>query len=478
MKKKKQNRRAPMFFEHVKTVIMALLLVSLITLVAVYIGGMKLVGASQGADLGENFDRLWSAQSGEAPEGLDTDRLIPEFIGYKQAANQGQSAAFADANALASLYEITSPCILELFGSGSVCKALSRADGKSLFTLACDGEEYVYIRYHEPVLYQLIYAYAANRLTVFEGDVAAGAEGAVGAYVSELVIVSDKNFAAHRFVGYAHDGAGNYYEFSPSDNIVSSDFYISKLASDVKNVNTVEYYFARSENFLGNEPIICDDVESFRLTHSDVALSEDERNELLSLFGYNLDKLSSYSDENGYVYVDTHSQLRINEGYVVFAADDAAGASTSQRGIRMDSLLGYTSSAASGLFDKLTAVDNLIRKLGKISPALIGVEGELCLGEVYSEGGLLVVEYFLTYNGVRVDEGPYFRAVLTDQTVCEVAVSVWTLNIDENTELTPSAKYTVETLLSVGELEDDMRISRINLRYADGVAKWNVILDK
>ncbi len=466
-----------MLFEHVKTGAMAVLLVSLITLVAIYIGGMKISGDAEESYLGENFDRLWSAQSGEAPEGLDGSRLIPEFIGYKQAANQKASAAFADANALAALYDITSPCILELFGSGSVCKALPASDGENMFSLACYGEEYVYIRYHAPILYQLIYAYAVDRLTVFEGDVAAGDGGAVGAYISELVIVPDKDFAAHRFVAYAHDGEGNYYEFSPGDNVVSSDFYISKLASDVQNINTVEYYFERSEKFSGIEPIVCEDVETFKLTHSTATLSADESNALLSLFGYNIDKLSSYSDENGYVYIDTHSQLRVNEGYISFSADDAAGISTSLRGIRMDSLLGYTSSVASGLFDKLTAVDNLIRKLEEISPMLIGSDGKLCLGDVYSEGGLLVVEYFLTYDGVRVGTEPYFRAVLTDQTVCEVFVRAWDLDADEDTELTPSAKYTVGTLLTLGGLDDNMRISRVNLRYADGIAKWNVNFD-
>ena len=299
----------------------------------------------------------------------------------------------------------------------------------------------------------------------------------MGAYVSELVIVPDKDFAAHRFVAYVHDGEGNYYEFSPGDNIVSSDFFISKLASDVQNINTVEYYFERSESFFGIEPIICEDVETFRLTQSDVILSDGERTELLSLFGYNLDKLSSYSDENGHVYIDTHSQLRVEDGHISFLADDATAASSSLRGIRIDSLLGYTSTASSGLFDKLTAVDNLVRKLGEISPALVGTEGDLCLGEVYSEGGLLVFEYFLTYSGVRVSTEPYFRAVLTDQTVCEVDVNVRGLGADENTELTPSAKYTLEAIYAADGLEDDARISRVNLRYVDGIAKWKVVFD-
>lgn len=480
MKKKAQKRQKPVVIEHIKTVVMGALLINLIALVIVYVLGMRLNQTGSGrSDLGEDFDRLWSAQSGETPEGLEKSRLIPEFIGYKQAAAKSASAAFADTNALSALYEITSPCILELFGSGSVCRALPHEEGANLFTLACEKDEFVYIRYHTPVLYQLIYAYAADKLTVFEGDVAVGDGGAIGAYIGEMIIVPDSDFAAHRFTAYAHDGDGNYYEFSQGKHIVSSDFYISKLASDANNINTLEFYFASGGNFAGVQPIICEDVESLHLTSENALISDVERDALLTLFGYNLDKLSGYSDENGYVYVDTHSQLRVNEGYVSFLADDAGpSASSSFRGISIDSLLGYTSSAASGLFDKLTAVDNLIGKLGEISPSLIGAHGKLCLGDVYSENGLLVVEYYLTFNGILVDSKPYFRAVLTDQTVCEVAVHAQNQIPSEDSDLLPGAKYTVETLLGAGELANDAGISAVKLCYRNGDARWNVILDK
>ncbi|MBQ1261136.1 MAG: hypothetical protein IIX96_03910, partial [Clostridia bacterium] len=67
-------------------------------------------------------------------------------------------------------------------------------------------------------------------------------------------------------------------------------------------------------------------------------------------------------------------------------------------------------------------MDNFIRRLGDVSPSLIGAMGQLCLGDVYSDGGRLVIEYFLTFNGVRIGTEPYFRAVFTDQTICEVSV--------------------------------------------------------
>lgn len=475
MKKKETPHRTSKTLEHIKTFIMAALLICLIVLVAVYVGGMQLYRADTGQN--ESFDRLWSPQS-EAPEGLEKTRLIPEFIGYKQASDESAWAAFANASAIWDIYELVTPALTELFGADSVCRQLSASEGERVFTEACMSEELVYIRYHTPILYQLIYAYSADRLALSESDVAKGESGSVGAYVSELVIVPDDNFAAHRFVAIAADGGGNYYEFRPGSHVVSSDFYISKLASGAQSVETVPFTFSQAECFTTPEPIVDGEIEVLHFTQTDTALTEDAQNKLLSLFGYNIDKLSGYSDENGYVYIDSHSQLRLGSGYISFTTDDASGFSTSLRGIRIDSLLGYTSSDTSGLFDKLTAADNLIRKLGELSPPLVGAMGLLCLGDVYTDGGRLVIEYFLTLDGVRIGKEPYFRAVFTEETISEVTVYSKTLEISSSTELVPSARFTLNTLFGLDKLPADKRILSMRLAYTDTGAKWNVILDK
>ena len=61
-----------------------------------------------------------------------------------------------------------------------------------------DGE-YIFIRYHQPVLYRMIYAYASGKLVVTDQDVAQASEDAGAVYVSELVIKPDQDVAAHRF---------------------------------------------------------------------------------------------------------------------------------------------------------------------------------------------------------------------------------------------------------------------------------------
>lgn len=480
MNKKTASRRFSSASENIKTVILTGLLISLIVLVIVYIGGMRAYEeALSKNDLGENFDRLWSVVSDSEPEGLDNSRLLPEFIGYKQSSSLTALATVANQDGLSELYGLIKPCLLELFGSNSVCTELSSAEGKHRLAAAKASDEFVYLRYHTPILYQLIYAYAADALTVSESDVATGEKGSIGAYISELVVVPDNDFAAHRFVAYATDSNGHYYEFRPSDHIVTSDFYISKLAGTAPSTSVFPFSFSSDPRFEYDEPMIDGELEYSRITMLPTDLEGEQLHEsLLQLFEYNTEKLDSYSDNTGHVYVDSHSQLRIGDGEIIFQTIDAVSDSAAVRGIRIDSLLGYISSDASGLFDKLTAVDNLISRLGEISPELIGGSGTLCLGDVYSSESLIVIEYFLTYNGIRISGEPYLSAILTEETVCEVRLRPYSAVPSDTTELLPSPTYILENLGKTGKLSADAAIDSMRMLYSEDGAAWTVILAK
>ena len=459
--------------EGIKSVILTLLLVSLIILVAVYIVRMRVYeSVSAKAGLGSDFDKLWSVQSGASPEGLDSAHLIPEFIGYKQASSSDFLGSAAGRESISGLYELTKPCILELFGKDSTCRKLSSLDGEARFAEAAKKEQFIYIRYHTPMLYQIIYAYAADKLTVSEADVAAGTSGSIGAHIRDLIIIPDKSFAAQRFIAYACDHHGNYYEFRPGDHVVSSQFSISQLASGVDYATLYDFEFSFDDRFLGVQPLTHDDIEIHDIVKEESPITdEDTRTALIRLFEYNLDKLDGYADSDSYVYVDTHSQLRVGNDTVFFYTHDATD-ETSLRGIDIESLLGYTVSDTTGLFDKLTAVDNLIRRLGEISEGLVGAEAKLCLGDVYSDGGLLVVEYFLTYNGIRISTEPYLRAVLTEKTICELVLHPITVRGGEATTLAIDPAYVLGRLGYTGEID------AMSLRYGQTSAEWVLISAK
>ncbi len=479
MSEKNKVKRPSRPVETVKSAVLTLLLVSLIMLVAVYIRGTRFyesVAAKNGP--GSDFDKLWSVQSDTTPEGLDFSRLLPEFIGYKQSASSELRASVGNNDSISALYKLVSPCILELFGKDSHCRPLTAEDGKVRFSEASKNAEFVFLRYHTPVLYQIIYAYAADRLTVSEEDVAAGTSGSVGAYVRDLIIIPDKNFAAKRYIAYACDSDGNYYEFRPSEHFVSSDFDIAHLSESDTFIVKYNFKFSDDGRFIGIQPFVWGGIEVADVSLEESLLAdENTRTELIRLFEYNLDKLDGYADNDSYVYVDTHSQLRIGSDTVSFYTHDATD-ENSLRGISIDSLLGYTVSDTSGLFDKLTAVDTLIRRLGEISDGLVGGEASLCLGDVYSDGARLVVEYFLTYNGIRIGSEPYLRAVLTEKTLCELVIHPVTVKALDTVEFSLPPAFVFETLVKAGKLAKNTAIDAITLRYGDRQAEWVLVTVK
>ncbi len=472
-------KRFNSYLEILKSCLLGMLVISMIALVVVYIRGSHVYESISLKNKGElkSFDKLWSIEGGAAAESLDGSRLLPEFIGYRQAGAEMACAA-ASIDAVSDLYELIKPCILELFGSDSSCRELSALEGEQRFERAIGSDEFIFLRYHVPVLYQLAFAYASDKLTIAETDIAVGANGSVSAYISELIILPDMEYAAaaHRYIAYAHDGEGRYFEFRPNDYIVTSSFYTSKLAESGAGIGTHPFSFAEDERLPSTQPII--DAE---LEYTVIAQTEPNTTDeavlipLLRLFGYNPDKLNSYVDDTGAnVYVDSGSRLRVASDTISFATNDAV--SGGDRGISIDSMLGYSSDDTFNLFDQLTAADNFIRSLGAISLDLIGGEASLCLGSVYSSNTQLVIEYFMTYNNIRISSAPALRIVLTQETISRVELSP--ISIVGTNEISHSLQpsFTLRKLIDLGMLPEEGSLGGLRMMYSGSDAAWSVIL--
>ncbi len=475
MNKKKMGSRLYKIREAIKSTVLLILVIALIVLVVTYIRGTRVYeNAVVGKNNPESFDKLWSVLGGEEPEGLDPELLVPEFIGYKQPALDTPRGCVGDYDEISELYSLIKPCVLELFGKDSSCRKLSSTRGEKLFLSAQNGGEFVYMSYHAPTLYQLIYAYAAEALTVSASDVASLEEGSVGAYVKDIIIIPDNDFAAHRFVAYARDCEGNYYEFRPGDHVVASDFYISKLMDSSES--TVKFDFTCYPGTTIELPSISEQFLLDEISCDDFVIEEGAaRNELLRFFGYNPDKLDVFADneEGTLAYIDSHSRLKIGKGILSFITSDAYSASgDTKRGIAIEDLLGYTIDGTPTLFEKITAVDNVIGGLCEISPSLLGGGyAELCLGNVYSSQGLLAVEYLLTYNNVRVSTEPFIRAMLTDDTVCELDINACVVNPSEEAALVLPLGFTLNGIQATEENEEAL-FETAYLCYINGRAEW------
>lgn len=453
--------------ETLKTILLTMLTVSMLVLIVVYIGGTHIYQSMTESGESQVFDKLWSVQSGQRSEGLVGERLLPETIVYKRG---GEVLGTVDRSSTKTIYELISPCVLELFGSSSECEELDSEVGETLYSDAMSSGEYIYIRYHEPVLYQLIYAYAAEKLTVTEGDIASFtplfAQTESGAYIDELVIIPESDVAAHRFIAYARDGEGRYYSFKRDKDALASEFHITKLIEAASTVNTVSMTFL-GEPFDRFAPVPvgeleCESISTEKYSFTDETVSD----AVLRLFGFNPDKISSYFEKDAGIYYDSHSRIRLATGRLGYKAVDETS------GIELSKLLGYSADDGFGLFDKLAAVDYLITELGGISKSMIGSEAKLCLGNVYTSGALLVFEYFYTYDGIRISDRADLCAAFSQDTLYYFELYTEAFKTLEDASLCPSAEYISRKLSELGKLPDEKSGATMRRVYENGRVVW------
>ena len=456
--------------ELVRSIILALLVVSLILLVVVYIGGTHIY-QSMTTDEGERpFDKLWSVQSDVNTEGLDATRMIPEFIGYKLASSE-PVGCIADRESALELYKLVTPCLNELFGSSGICVGLDKEEGQRLFSEAASGSEYIYIRYHVPVMYQLIFAYASEKLVISDSDVAHLGSDLTNAYISEIIIVPDNNVAAHRFVAYAFDGSDRYFMFRLEESVLSSSFYMSRLSDEQLAIKTYPFDFADIPALSISQPMLDAELEAEVIASNESGFdSIDTRNSLLRLFDFNPDKLSSYIDDDTEVFVRSTSRLRLGGGRISYQASDIGS------GVTLRNLLGYSVNDGLSLYDQLTAADNLIRRIGKISSELIGGEAALCLGDVYTEDGLLYVGFFYTYANIRISDEPAAVIAMSQESLYSFTLETRAyIGTDEYT-YSPPQQYIIEKLLASGSLGTGHDAQMV-FAYRDGKAIWSAHYD-
>ena len=128
------------------------------------------------------------------------------------------------------------------------------------------------------------------------------------------------------------------------------------------------------------------------------------------------------------------------------------------------------------LYDQLTAADNLIRRIGKISSELIGGEAALCLGDVYTENGLLYVEFFYTYANIRISDEPAAVIAMSQESLYSFTLETRAyIGTDEYT-YSPPQQYIIEKLLASGSLGTGHDAQMV-FAYRDGKAIWSARYD-
>lgn len=464
-KSKPENVKVRKIAETVKTSLIAVLVLSLLSLVVVYISGTDIYRSMTDVDVGKKFNRLWNAQSSYSNDGLDPDRLLPEMIGY---AIQGSSprASIADAESAEVLYSALKPCLDELFGKNSACRRLDAEEGKAKFSAGLASGEFVYVRYHKPVLYQLIFAYMSEKAAV-SADETAICSNDYGAYVSELVIIPDDHYAAHRFVAYAHDGEGGYYEFKPGDDLISSAFFITEFDAFANELPTYKLSFSDGSMIPEGHPIIDGELKAVEIIEQPVGFFQETLKKILEIFEYNPEKLTGYEDESGWIFVYANSRIKIDSGNISYRSNSL------DNGLPISGILGYSLGESATVLDMTAAVDRLISDFGEISQKLIGGNAMLCLGDVYVDNSMIVVEYYHTYNNIRISGDPAVRAVFAGDRLYGFEMSIADFDDGEDICLSLRQDYVLKHLYP----ESSDRPEEMRFIYKNGKADWYVVYE-
>ena len=81
------------------------------------------------------------------------------------------------------------------------------------------------------------------------------------------------------------------------------------------------------------------------------------------------------------------------------------------------------------------------------------------------------MEYLLIYDNIRVGSEPFIRAMLTDDTVCELDVNACVINALEDSTLVLPLGFTINGIQAV---KGEVIVDTAYLCYVDGRAEWIV----
>lgn len=416
----------------IKTVLIAVLFVSALNMAFLYLYNLQLNSVP---DTALELDTLKKAQFNDSKNDINSkyEQLRPEMVAVKKDKHHAY-ATTQGADYMDDIYNIIRPTLSRTFGGNFLC---NKSDSpKELWNSCLSSDEFIYIRYHSPLPFAVIYMDSMQSSTL--SDFADG-ESPI---VYELFLLSN--------VAVARDIDGNVYSFTPKDkrdvlslSVDSFDIYIEAsaltLADFYSNID------GSSKAVLPSTVLFINEFNSLKLKcERDIVQLDDRDNAVISgvspLLNINPDKIGSYYDEqiNGLVYVATHGTLVFKESEISYTANEA---NTGGVSIITGSDLISTENRNYGIFETLSAIKSFVYKLSEINTSPIGGSADMLLSAVYSEGDKLIAEYRYFYNNV---------AVLPEITACKIEISQGRISAlyIAPAKISPSANATRKRCLS------------------------------
>ncbi|NLZ36095.1 MAG: hypothetical protein GX897_01275 [Clostridiales bacterium] len=385
--------------EKVKNALLALLLFSMAVMAVLLILRTQRMTVNKPVDV--DVDRLLTLKNSdrETITAYSAERVTPEFFAYRDGKTQ--RALFGPKSLMSGAVSVISDALTCIFGSNAAVSETKGAEGEELWLSCLEAERFIYLKLRSPLPAPVLRMFVDGRLYT---DRSYEAQGEIY-YLSDMFILPAEKSADGRCSvrAVARDGGGRIIRYECPDPAL--DFEM--LSTYGGNTEFVSFKFARQENPLSIEldpccPIIKTElpVKCISVSTSLAPVTAVHTNELLSLFGYNPNRLNRYNDPDtrSDVYIETWGTLRFETDRIQFSATGESG------GISISDYLPYGYSAADyNIYELFNCSENFLSMLSAIDNRLTGGDASPVLDAVFAENESVVIRYRCCFDNLSLD---------------------------------------------------------------------------
>ncbi len=339
--------------EHLKSLLVGLLLLTLICLCVIYI--LSFSGA-------ENFEFSKEDMEAVSNESIryqyldywNTSLVSPAFIGFSAKPSGDNIGFYTLGGEHEEIYQSVYPFLEKLFGKEGAVSPLEESAGEKLFHSLLKGN-YIYLSYACDLPTSLLLS-MAGETPIFESD--------VSEYIREILIVPKeyldkkeiydpsgtlKETTIYSFYAVARDSEGNYYRYEtsfvptkPDDIAFHTNFY--STYTEIENHLTYEFAYLQKQDAFWERNRFSEKVTDTTILplpettyRSSLVFAESRMpgntdiKRLMEAFYINPEKVSSYTDEHGILYYfDEGKSITVEpSGVLRYASPELDGISLS-----------------------------------------------------------------------------------------------------------------------------------------------------
>lgn len=452
-----KKRGASRMIERIKLAVCVVLFTLILSFTYMFLLGTRALDSGAKNESLE-FSKLINAHgSHDGSELIRADMFLPEFIGL--CTKEGEMVGVvANTDAVAELFGEIALQLKESLGEDDVESMPSDV----WFDIA--SGECVYIRFFDSVPLSFVSA-AVNSFdscTEFEHDTS----------VKELIVSYDGSGAARLYVRSAR---GSVCRVGKS---VGASVTVGELLSGIGESTRNDFEFAfnarraeRLQSFSSTQPLLSNSIRRFGIDivkpslEWESPLESPMMKELLSYYGFNIDKLNSYIEGDALISLQTHGTMEFYEGGFDYFAHEG-------QGVDISDYLDYIPSGSGSLCDEYRSIMIIASETARLFEDVSG-DAVLSLLRVYRTERGVCAELGYSYANIPIVAQNASGVIeIADRTLSRASFSY----LGANAQMYPQSVYSgewlaVSKLRQLGRTDEYSFLEMSLVYFADDISK-------